>query len=242
MALEISSESLAEVIINNPFPQTFLMSESSFRSFLEKRAINIKSDDLEYFEAKGFLYPIVRIIRPTFLCKKISKTENGVTNDYLQPLEEGEAFDGEAVKKYEGIYDITHELSKYFDKGFVIFPNISNYKPWKDYKDGYEETIVPFYHPFQELLVNEILHLTTVTLHDSAFQSDGKNSFEYVHKYFQNNRKILFNLLAVRQRLIRLLLIVQDKYLPYLRKKFVGRSGVGFDQYYNDWFDWAGKL
>jgi hypothetical protein len=95
---QISSQTLASIIMNNPFPQLHLICESSFRSFLGDREINVSSDDLEYFEEQGFLYPIIRVIRPTYLCKKVSKIENGVTKECLQPLERDEKYTGEVVK------------------------------------------------------------------------------------------------------------------------------------------------
>lgn len=148
-------------MVKNPFAQTFLETESGFRSFLEKRGIHIRFDDLEHFEKEGFLYPIVRVIRPTFLCKKIQKIENGVTREFWQPLEDGETFEGETKKMYEGIGMVTHSLYDYFQKGLLIFPSKSNFKPWEEYKEDHEETVSPFYHPYQTILVKEILNLTT---------------------------------------------------------------------------------
>lgn len=244
MTSEISSEMLALTIMRNPFPQIHLISESSFRSFLRDRALDIGFEDIEYFEAQGFLYPIVRVIRPTYLCKKVSKIENGTNTEYLQPLEKDEAYKGEVVKKYEAIGNITNTLSNYHKLGLTIFPSKSNFKPWKNYRDDYEETALAYYHPYQALLVRNILpnisikYSSTFFLNNVKFDPEKfKEHFESMRKHFEDQYKRLQSVQKTQQ-LIHLLLLIQDRYLPNIRGKFVGDFGTNMDEFMGKWFDW----
>lgn len=231
-------------MVKNPFPQTFLMSKWGFRSFLEKRGIHISIDELESFEERGFLYPVVRVVRPTFLYKKIKKVEKGVTKEYWQTLKEGESFQGEIKKMYAGIGDITHGLYNYFKRGLIIFPSKSNFKPWKEYKDGYEETVFPFYHPYQAICVKEILNKTRLTINGvpELEENEMVKRMEKLRKFDEIRRKHLFKRLKEYQKFIRLLLLIQDRYLPFIRKKFVGKGGVNFEELWNKWFEWTDKF
>ena len=243
MAPEISSETLALTIMNNPFPQVHLISESSFRSYLRERAIDIGFDDLEYFEEQGFLYPIVRVIRPKFLCKKITKIENGVAQEYLLPLEKDESYYGEVVKKYEAIGNITNTLKNYHKSGLTIFPSKSNFKPWKDYKDDYEETALAYYHPYQVLLVKNIvpnisMKFSSKFLLENNFDPEKfQQYFESIKKHFKNQFNSLQDAQKT-QRLIHLLLLIQDRYLPNIRGRFIGDFGTNMDEFMGKWFDW----
>lgn len=238
---KIPRDSLVNVMIKNPFPQTFLETAWGFQRFLEKRGINIRTDDLEHFEKQGFLYPIVRVVRPTFLCKKIQKVENGFTKEYWQPLEARETFEGETKKMYAGIGDVTHGLYDYFKEGLIIFPSKSNFKPWKEYKDDHEETALPFYHPYQAISVKEISNLTMLTIHGIPRLDKDQmvKRMEKLRKFDEIRRRHLFKRLKEYQKLIRLLLLIQDRYLPLIRKKFVGRGGVDFGEFWDKWFEWT---
>jgi len=237
---KIPLDSLVNVIIKNPFPQTFLETAEGFRRFLEERGIKIRTDDLEYFEKQSFLHPIIRVVRPTFLCKKITQVENGIVKEYWQPLKAGEAYEGETKKMYEGIGEVTHELYDYIRKGLIIFPSKSNFKPWDEYIDDHEETVLPFYHPYQEILVKEIEHSTTLMIRDipKIKKNEMFKRMEKLRKFAETRRKYLFERLKNCQKLIRLFLLVQDRYLPFVRKKFVGRGGVDFYEFWDKWSEW----
>lgn len=237
---EIPNDSVVKIMLENPFPQTFLLSKMSFRSFLEKRGIRLMHDDLERFEEEGLLYPIVRVFRPTFLCKKIKKVENGVVKEYWQPLKEGEIFEGETKKMYEGISNITHHLYDYFKKGLIVLPSKSNFKPWKEYQDEYEPTALPFYHPYQAIIVKEILNLTNLRVCDIAYLEKGdtevpKKFYELRLDHFLKGTKNYYQFIG-------LLLLIQDRYLPIIRKRFAGGSGVDFDEQWDKWFEWTQKF
>src|SRR5437773_7026049 len=44
-------------------------------------------------------------------------------------------------------------LKTSFQEGQIDFPTESAFKPWADYKDGWEESVFTLYHPFQILEV-----------------------------------------------------------------------------------------
>jgi len=241
---KIPNTSLVNVILKTPFPQTFLMGTWEFRSFLEKRGIRIRDADLERFEEQGLLYPIVRIVRSTFLWKKIKKVENGITKEYLQPLEKDEIFGGETVERYAMIGDVTRDLYDYLQEELVVFPSKSNFKPWKEYKDGYETTVLPFYHPYQTFCVTKILNALRLTL-DGITELENDEllkRIEILRKFVESRRKSLVKQLKEHEKLTRLLLSIQDRYLPFIRKNFVGKGGVDFYDYWNNWFEWTQKF
>ena len=240
---EISSEDLARIIMKNPFPQTSLQDEGRFLRFLEERGIRIRLENLEWFEEMALLYPIVRIIRPTYPWKKVRRIENGVTKEYLQPLERGEAYDGEIVEKYGAIGNVTYGLENYFNQNLVVFPSKEFFKPWKEYRKGYEETAFAYYHTYQVIQVKEIMSSVTFSVWYKAFLSkEGKEpNLENLNKIYEVKLKILPGKLKDFQKLIRLLLLIQDRYLPFIRKRFVG-NGFAFTNSWEKWFDWRDKF
>lgn len=52
----------------------------------------------------------------------------------------------------------------------------------------------------------------------------------------------LFNRLQEYNEFIRLLLLIQDRYLPLIRKNFVGRGGVDFYEFLDNWLEWREKF
>jgi len=241
---KIPNTSLVNTILKNPFQQTFLMGTWKFRTFLEKRGIRIRDDDLESFEEKGFLYPVVRVVRPTYLLKKIKKVENGRIKEYLQPLKEGEIFDGETVERYAAVGADTHELYNHLQDGLLVFPAKSNFKPWKEYNNGRKTTVLPFYHPYQAICVNEILGALSFTNRDIPQLETNElvKRIEKLRRYYEIRRNILLKTLKEYQKIIHLLLLIQDRYLPFIRKRFRGRGMGDFDEFWNNWFEWTQKF
>ncbi len=65
---------------------------------------------------------------------------------------------------------------------------------------------------------------------------------EKLRKFDKVRRRPLFKRLKEHQKLIRLLLLIQDRYLPLIRKKFVWRGGVDFNEFWDKWFEWTEKF
>ena len=233
MTLQVSSEILAKLIMDNPFPQTQLMSVSHFCDFARERAIDLGLEDLEGFEEQGFLYPIVRVQRTFTLFKKVNAVENGMSKPTLQSFADGEHFTGETQKVYDGITDVTNSLGEYLKDGHLIFPSNTNFRPWKEYKDGYEDTCLAFYHPYQSLLIKTIRSAHRNTTAETKYVLKKEGGF-----FLDIRQKNLFNQIAEYNKLINFLLSIQDIYLPPIRRIFRGKFANNIDQLFDQWFEW----
>lgn len=119
-------------ILRSHFPQFKFLKSGDFIQYLRKRDIYLSKTELERFEKTGLLTPIARL------------TRQKIRND---------------PPRYATVYVDAYYLKCYYKKGLLKIPKSGDFRPWKDYKDGYEDTKFIFYHPFQILLIYRILYL-----------------------------------------------------------------------------------
>lgn len=115
-----------QIVLNSKFPQCRLLTVREFQRYLNDRGIRIAIEDLEYYDEKEIFRPILRLLKQVAL--------NG-------PL------------KYEMTMTDFFSIQEYHKLGLVDIPRANDFKPWETFRDGFEEKILQFYHPFQILQV-----------------------------------------------------------------------------------------
>jgi hypothetical protein len=175
-------------------PQFELLTASKFVRYLRSRDIRINEEELEYFEKEGFIYPVLRLKRPV--------------------IKEGHK------ASYGSVMTSTFYLKEYLKDNLLEFPNSSNFRPWREYRDenGEENTII-FYHPYQVFILNRFINFTRITVKSSYIETATRyeEMFQQVKMIF---RQVKEAFLSARPKLIRqigLLLQLQNAYQPYYR-------------------------
>jgi hypothetical protein len=130
-----------------------------FMEFCRKRGIDIKEDELEFFEKEGLFHPIIRIDRPPGEEKWIEFEKDG--KKYCRPAQLGLGEGEKEIRTYQKRYYSPYEFSKHFNKyllnwleeGNLFDPSKKPFKEWSSHKgkelDYDSEKIVSFYSPFQ---------------------------------------------------------------------------------------------
>lgn len=116
----------------------------------------------------------------------------------------------------------------------------NDFQPWENYKDGYEDKTILFYHPFQFLPLRRLemdLHFTLKGYHLED-QTDPNERFNYM------KRRILEMLELSKKRYenfwtprIGLLVLLDEAYGP-LVKGFRSNINVDSNKYYKEWREW----
>jgi len=218
-ALKPLLEEIVDTLVHLPSWQNPLLSAREFERYLKERGIPIFDmsaaqfrglvGDLEWFEQSGLVYPLFRIPSAHSIA-------------------------------------MSRELKSYRDQGLILYPEVGKFKPWNDYRQFEGQRYVPFYHPYQSLLIKEVYdHVLQIPLialspicwiQDNArslrnIQSWQKKVDERTRSFEQSGKVIAF------YKLLKLLLLLQEYYLPGIRKRLV--TSVDGDQ---QWYDWRWKL
>jgi len=205
------SEYLPE-LIKLEIPQFQLLDSRRFIDFLRARELAINEEELEHFERIGFLYPVLRLKRPT--------------------IEEAGNI------QYVGISSSSWYLKKYLEANLLEFPDSKNFKQWEEYRDkGGERNTFLYYHPYQVFLVTRFLNLTRLVLTSSYLET--ATSCEKMFKQAKKMREgIKKGFLKARPRLVKqigLFLRLQNAYQP----DYQGRVHLTFDEKsYEKWAYW----
>ena len=190
-------------------PQNLLLTERDFERYSKDRKLEIRREDLEYFEELGLLFPLCRLKLP-------------VVEEYR--------IEGEVRRRYAAIFDISHTLSKWCEDGLCEDPTGTKFRPWKEYMDGYHETARALYHPWQFMnlrtIVNWLGHKLSVPqiLDEKRLDKIRKNL-----KKFWGSQKdwidFVFKRVNRYLKFLPLLISIEDVYLPIIRSNFIGIIG-----------------
>jgi hypothetical protein len=178
--------SLLDVYLSKSIPQNFLLTERGFERYARDRGINIGREELEFFKKLRLLFPLCRLKLP-------------IVEEYCVK--------GEARRSYAPLFDISHNLSKWYEDGLCEDPAKTKFRPWKEYMDGYHETARALYHPWQ------FVNLKTI-VHRKKFLGSQKGLMDFIVN--RVNRDLRF---------LPLLISIEDVYLPIIRHIFKGVIG-----------------
>lgn len=131
-------------ILQTPFRETKLLSETWFKSYCSENGADLYSDDLERLHKEGLLYPAVKVYRGVCEMKKIYAKFNGSTVEewrYVNP-EDVEKFNPKKIIKRSyytaGGFYMTHGWLEYYKtNGMIEYPAERKFAPWDQtlYKD-----------------------------------------------------------------------------------------------------------
>jgi hypothetical protein len=143
----------------------------------------------------------------------------------------------------EDIFDsVDYHLNYLHQQNRLIFPSKDNFKPWTEYTEGFKRKIVPFYHPYQALLIKEITN--SIALKYAVLQTKPTFVIKTIGTPPDHDKenKFLLKRLEEYQKLLSLLFMIEDKYLPQITQRFSGRGGVDINEFWEQWVDWRTKL
>lgn len=124
--------------------------------FLDDRGMKLTIEELEYYDEKEVIRPVVRLHR-----QKIN----------------------EKWPKYATIETSSFAMKDYYDHGLVDLPKTGDFNPWKDYEDGRENAIEQFYHQFQFVPLRHLILLNNISLRPKFLEvTDVEKAFENIKK------------------------------------------------------------
>jgi hypothetical protein len=194
-----------ETLFTSTYPQFELLSVEDFVKYCEKLDIRICKTELEYFDKKNLLKPIVSVHR-----RKIN----------------------ESLPKYEYYHSHSSLLVELYKRGIVQDYHKITFRPWNDYLDGNENTVWLFYHPYQFIIVSELKKFSSFTLSfQSVEENDIDNLLNQLRKYKEDvggkiERKLQRNNSLFQD--IVLLILIQNLYNPE-NEEFTGNPYVNMD-------------
>ena len=149
--------------LDNNMLQFELLMPDRFLDYLKKRGIHILLQELEYYDKLELLRPVLRIRRP-------------------------ENQDKESPNKYAMLVTDSYIVKRYYDEGMVEFPKENDFVKWKEYREGHENKVELFYHPYQILLVPMIKELVSINIRLDFLETDDFLEKLNKHKEIKNNR------------------------------------------------------
>ena len=216
--MEEDTRSLSKYItelIDSKFPQYNLLSESGLIRFLESRDVHISYENLEHFEMEGLLFPVLR------LHKSISEIPG---------------------QKYVGVGLDAYSLKSYKEAGLLEYPSFKNFREWSSYKDGYENSVVMLYHPYQILTLEKIFSSISSVLEYSILENreELRRRFEEIKPFYEQSKEYFFKTLPNHIKRIGLLFSLQNAYQPLYRNSFIP-DWRGLEGSFDQWRYWREK-
>lgn len=174
-------------LLKAKFPQFELLSPDNFVRYLGERDIHIRKEDLEFFEKSDILLPVLRLNRP------VVKRPH---------------------QKYAAMILGLCGLKAAYKDGLLEFPRVGDFKPWKEYKDGYEEKTWLFYHPFQTVIIHNFLYDTRVLFRADNFEDmeQATKSFQKWGEYMKSKMQSIVKAVPSWNRRVGVLMLLQEPY------------------------------
>jgi len=212
---------LGQILLAEPFLQTRPLTAKDFVDHCIDRGIRMNMRLLERMDLEGFAPPILRVHKEKTL----------------------------RAESTRGVYSALHlnisTLRLMRERGLVKVPDEEAPRPWKEYRDGHDEAVVPLYHPSQTLLVEPVQWLDEVTFGDSLLTAGPEDVIRRVGEARKSRDARVRGLRdAVRHRegLLRLLIRLENAFLPDLRGSFSVDPTSEFPDWYAQWAEWRRAL
>lgn len=238
---------MGRLYLDKHYPQNHLLSASDFERCCRDRGLAVNKGRLESLHRDGRVRPALWIKRIRVPYKRVIEQKDGVQQEYLVPLTEGEDPAAATDHDYAPVFNDQLFLQSMAEQGLLEFPEEATFRPWSDYRDtNKDETAFAYYHPLQLLLVKRSEGLGTLSFNDTivdASPEEVASRLSKVRERREIDNKIAKGQLESIEKLIRLLIRVEDAILPYLRHEFVAHlSRKGIDGQLADWLDWRKGL
>lgn len=112
-----------KLLLHSQFPASSLLNPDNFLKYLAQRGILVSIKNLEYFDKKGVLRPVLRVIIPKFEEKEVY-TRNSYSNADI------------------------YALQYYYFNGLIELPDNYDYRPSYEYEEDVQGRCL-YYHPYQ---------------------------------------------------------------------------------------------
>ena len=200
-----------KALLTCKFPQFSLLTTDNFIRYLGYREIGVYREELEYFEKMGIMLPVMRLYRHK-------------TNDRHM--------------KYAGMITDAYSLQRDFADGIVSLPTVDTFKPWKEYKDGYEETAFTFYHPYQIVPLHYLLGWMQFRLSASSIlnEKEPAKAYKTMKDCMETSISGIQKAMPMRNKRVGLLMLLQEAYRTLVDGKF--RSNFMEIDDYEKWVKW----
>src|SRR2546425_4715173 len=218
-----STKSLGRIFLEKVFPQVRALTPMNFRDYCTDRGISVdlRLRLLERLDLQGLVPPMLRVSREKVSPRRSVKVSYGIIQTSVPGLQSARS------------------------RGLVEFPEDIHSRPWKEYKESYNEVVVPLYHPLQVLMVEPVARIGEVTFSDSLLEAEPEDILARVTKFRENRAAWLRGIgeaIKQREQLIRLILLVEDAFLPDLRSSFIPDPMRDFWDWFAEWSDWRRNL
>jgi hypothetical protein len=199
-------------ILRDPFGQYEILDSREFAEFLQVRDILVTEEDLETFEREGLFHPLLRLRRP--------RREDGTLG---------------------GLFRSQDSYESYLDAGLIELPEPGDFRPWSEFKDGYEQTVFPFYHPAQTFMIERFLLATDVQIRGFLWKEIDPVEFtsRLAQRYDLVKQSYLKSLPNLEKR-ISLLILLETPYRPLYRYRLKMALLRQFE--WKDWITWKSKV
>lgn len=239
-------ETLGQTALGKAHPQARLLSYRAFLKCCEERKVAVDLSQLERLAREGLVQPLFHVRRARTLAKRVRVlTEAGVEVETFETLGPDEDPRSATDTIFAAINEDMESFRGLRERGLVIFPGEVPFRPWKEFREGFEEVEIPYYHPLQILMVREAASIGRFSFQDSLLEVNAdevRGRIEIAREMLAKFRQRVAAVVKERERLIRLLLKVEDAFLPRLHLRFVGKVGVEIQQSESEWWEWQRSL
>lgn len=182
-----------ELLLKSEFPQFDLLEPDAFSRFLRDRKIDVSIEELEYYDKKGVIRPVLRLDR-----KRATAGFPAHGALLLGP----------------------HRMKEYYNDGLVELPKDDDYVPWKTYRNGYKEDTLLFYHRSQFVQVRRLVLSGDVHLNARYIEEVDDITDKYQKWKKDSARSIQTSTEASIESWIPrtgLLMLIENVYSPFFR-------------------------
>lgn len=184
-----------DLILKLDHPQTNVIKADKFLEYLKRRDLSITKDDLEYYDKKDIIRPVLRLYKPP------SKEE---------------------PSSYSIVNISIYSLKEYYKLGLAEFPVTGDFQPWKNHINNHKEKVLQFYHPFQLITFRHSVMNDFITLKAGNLESIGHQiSKNFIDKLKQQSSKLIDESYKRSKEIIPkigLLMLLGEVYGPLIKR------------------------
>ena len=200
----MSLSNIVRDILRDRFGQYEIIDFRNFAEFLQMRDIQVSEQGLEVLDREGLLRPLFRLKR--------ARREDGRPG---------------SLALWQGSYQ------SYLDAGLIELPQPGDFRPWSEFKEGYEQVVYPFYHPAQTFLIERFLASTDVQVRGYNWKEIDQGVTSRWTQHYDLMKATYLKSLPNLEKRISLKILVETPYRPIYQY----RLKTGLQQF--EWKDWA---
>jgi len=187
-----------------------LLTTDQFIKVCKERGLKVFEEELEYYERRGLLYPLLRIQRPAQWY-----------DSQGMPIERGE---GEMplpgmFRRYQSYGTTGENLLTLQEEGLLTQPDAGTFQPWAEYRDAeahYQEKVDTYYALYQILHIHWLKRHLTLEERYHRGATDGDAPIPYMRVLSDRlpSGEYLKSEVQKLDELVAFLLVIQNRYRP----------------------------